>query len=648
MPHERTTGTFGIESVSDRFVNRRIILAIVVAATAIGVMVLHAFRYYPFLSDDALISLRYADRFIRGLGLTWNDGERVEGYSNLLWILASSGLGALGIDLVAAVRILGVACTALAILAITMSCARTKAFSVAGMVGGSLFLALSGPIAVWAVGGLEQPLVAGLLAVACTLSLSMIEDCGTPRMMSALAPGLLYGLLGITRPDGILFGGLAFVSLVVAGPVSGQAVMRALLFGVAAALPFLGQLGFRLAYYGEWVPNTALVKLSIGAKRASEGLDYLMNAAVFLAPLVIVGGLALLFLLYRKRWRTVVFLALPAIGWAAYVVLIGGDIFPAHRHAVPLIVIASLAVAEALVTLEPERWSIKAPALVMVACALAVHAWLQFQDPSNRRAIDERWEFKGQVLATLLKKAFGDRQPLITVDAAGCIAYYTGFPAVDMYGLNDKYIAQHPPANMGQGVIGHELGDGRYALDRNPDIFVFHIGLAEPSSPGDVQAFRTREFHDKYEKVLVEGEDPFKYRGVIWVNRTSPKVGIRKTDTGGMVPAYLFRGDVRNVARIGPGGRLAMEVNRYLPSLARSLLLECGTWKFTVQGNGVPVAVSATSAEGNHGTATDALVVRIAEPRELTLYLQPASPESAFIEEVKFEKMEACSAAPRL
>ena len=45
-------------------------------AEAVIVLVLHAVSYLPFISDDALISLRYAQRLLDGGGLTWNDGER--------------------------------------------------------------------------------------------------------------------------------------------------------------------------------------------------------------------------------------------------------------------------------------------------------------------------------------------------------------------------------------------------------------------------------------------------------------------------------------------------------------------------------------------------------------------------------------------
>src|SRR5688500_1706387 len=38
-------------------------------------------------SDDAYISYRYARNLADGAGLTFNPGERVEGYSNLLYVL---------------------------------------------------------------------------------------------------------------------------------------------------------------------------------------------------------------------------------------------------------------------------------------------------------------------------------------------------------------------------------------------------------------------------------------------------------------------------------------------------------------------------------------------------------------------------------
>jgi hypothetical protein len=44
-----------------------------------------------FLADDAFISFRYARHLADGLGLVWNPGERVEGYTNFLWVALLAG-----------------------------------------------------------------------------------------------------------------------------------------------------------------------------------------------------------------------------------------------------------------------------------------------------------------------------------------------------------------------------------------------------------------------------------------------------------------------------------------------------------------------------------------------------------------------------
>src|SRR5438552_18050395 len=85
---------------------RHWLIALGATLLAGAILVLHAWHFMPFVEDDALISLRYAKRLLEGHGLTWTDGPRVEGYSNLLWILLAAGLGALKIDLILAVRVL--------------------------------------------------------------------------------------------------------------------------------------------------------------------------------------------------------------------------------------------------------------------------------------------------------------------------------------------------------------------------------------------------------------------------------------------------------------------------------------------------------------------------------------------------------------
>src|SRR4051812_46629589 len=150
------------------------------AAVAIAVLAVHARMQLPFVADDALISLRYAARLLDGHGLTWTDGEVVEGYSNLLWVLACAGLGGIGLDLIDAARALGFVALSAVLVIVAAWAGRAWPALVSGVA-----LALCAPIAVWTIGGLEQPLVAVLLAWAILAARPVIDDRGVPPGGSA-------------------------------------------------------------------------------------------------------------------------------------------------------------------------------------------------------------------------------------------------------------------------------------------------------------------------------------------------------------------------------------------------------------------------------------------------------------------------------
>jgi arabinofuranosyltransferase len=75
------------------------LILLAVALAALGILVsLHvpAFEADSAIHaeglDDAYISYRYAANLLAGHGLVFNPGERIEGFSNLLWVLAAAGL----------------------------------------------------------------------------------------------------------------------------------------------------------------------------------------------------------------------------------------------------------------------------------------------------------------------------------------------------------------------------------------------------------------------------------------------------------------------------------------------------------------------------------------------------------------------------
>ena len=523
----------------------------------VGVLSFYVAQYVPFLSDDSLISLRYARRLLDGAGLTWTDGHRVEGYSNLLWILAVAVVGRLGVDLIDAARLLGVLSTVIVMFSLAWWNLRRATSSLLWAqtwlpaVVGLSFLAFAHPMAVWSIGGLEQPLLCALLAISIPLSFQLLDRNG-PEERRARWLSLTLGLICLTRPDGIVFPAISIATLLVTGWMSGRtAVMRhALIVAAGPAICFAGQLIFRLAYYGEWVPNTALVKIAGSATHRAFGVDYLSSGFWALSPMsaVALACLVVLIAVPSSRNRGILLTAMTAV-WSGYVIFVGGDIFPAYRHLTALIVVLAFALAEAAGLLADAlrlRPLVFAGLSVIVLAGFVPYARGQGEDKWIKRAMTERWEWEARDLALLLKDVFGRQQPRIAVTAAGSLPYWSELPSLDMMGLNDYYLPRHRPADFGKGMVGHELGDGQYVLDQKPDIIIFDVGSPNPSWRTGDQLKAMPEFSDRYSPVRVRSE-PSGVTAVLFVAKDSSRIGIQRANGRIEIPGFFFT-DAETVA----------------------------------------------------------------------------------------------------
>ncbi len=315
-----------------------------------AVLVAHANYYMPFISDDSLISLRYVYRFLHGDGLTWTEGIRVEGYSNLLWILLLACFGLFNVDLIMSARILGIIGMVVVMLSALLWYARTYTLKQIWLplAVGLLFFCLAAPTAVWAIGGLEQPLYAALLAIAIPLCFAVIESTKINRNTTLLA-SLMLGLMCITRPDGPIFAIAAVMAFILAWGYSKykQLIRTSLTLLIFPVIFYVGQIIFRLYYYGEFVPNTALVKLTPSLQHFTTGVQYVAQGMLSLAPFSFIAVALLIISLWiqQSRRRAILLLTMTLL-WLIYVAVIGGDIFPAWRHFIPVIVIFTFAIIE--------------------------------------------------------------------------------------------------------------------------------------------------------------------------------------------------------------------------------------------------------------------------------------------------------------
>jgi hypothetical protein len=236
------------------------------------------------LCDDALISMRYAENLLAGKGLVWNEGERVEGFTNPAWVLACAALGALGLDLITALRVLGVSCALLTMLVLA-HWGRTHAAK-AWWVGPAI-VACTPAVAAWAVGGLEAPLLMLSLALAIPPLLAARESAVIGAAWRAGPP---LALACWTRPDAPLFvAGSAAALACVSRPLPHRLRLLGALVTIPAAAVII-QVALRLAYYGDFVPNTAHAKLLVDPRSIVAGARYVLDGGACLAGLVVLAA----------------------------------------------------------------------------------------------------------------------------------------------------------------------------------------------------------------------------------------------------------------------------------------------------------------------------------------------------------------------
>lgn len=600
-------------------------------AAGAGALWWHAASYLPFFSDDGFISLRYSQRWVQGEGLTWTAGERVEGYSNLLWVLLCAVPGALGFPWVDGARFVGVASIVLAMGAVLLAARPRRWLDGISALAGTALLASSASVAVWAIGGLEAPLVAGLVAWGVVLGERALNAQGpTGRMSRDLWwSAACFGLLCWCRPDGFLWG-----TGVVLGALVGwrRLAFRYSLAVCGALLLFVGaQLAFRMAYYDDPLPNTAYAKVALGEQRLALGWRYWVDSLIPLAATWSAFVLAGLTAVFDRSLRALTCLVFaPALVWTTYVIGVGGDIFPAWRHWVPLTALAAVAVTwvlrrgraserdgDSLVSRSSEwRWAITLALLAFVGGS---------NDPRNW-ARAERWEWDGRTVGRILKEAFGGQQPLLAVDAAGALPFFSELPALDMLGLNDRFLAHNRPKNFGKGPVGHELGNADYYLARKPDIVCFAVPPCSFSAkyPEQRKFAASSEFRQGYAPArLVAGRGKRALVSELWVAKNG-RVGIQRDGNRVRIPAYLFSGRSDAVQAELGGGTV---VTRWMAQKKSSLWgieLASGRWQVSVPGHegAATLRVKQERVLVAEGAAKDVLTVDVPEGGVWTIEVQ--------------------------
>ncbi|MEM7507053.1 MAG: hypothetical protein AAF415_09905 [Pseudomonadota bacterium] len=451
-------------------------LAVAIGLVGAGLLLLNLWKHQYFYHDDAFISLRYALNFVNLGDLSWNPGDRVEGYTNFLHLLAVGWLIDAGIEPVSASRIVNAGGAVLLLLATGLGAASIafgpyRRVAVATGIAG---VAAAVTVALWVLGGLETILAAGLVGLGVAAALPALRS---GSLLVPLVSGIPFALAYLTRPDAVIMTFAAGLGLLLLGRADvRRRLMQMICVGIVPVAVLAAHMIWRMDYYGDLLPNTFYAKVGIDIGIRLQGLvAYAFDATAKNMPVMTIGGLAACAVFIgresrERAGREVIFLLLCIFAHVAYIAWTGGDHMPGSRVLAGILAPAGMLLAAGICSTGRA-----APvAAVATTGMLAVPPFMIDPKPMDGAA------YVGRIVGQHILRAWPEGST-VALNTAGSTPYFApGHTYIDMLGLNDREIAKRPDKPLKtrrQSLTGHSSGDGTSVLRRKPDYII--IGPAE-------------------------------------------------------------------------------------------------------------------------------------------------------------------------
>jgi len=449
--------------------------------------------------DDSYIIFRYAQNLANGLGLVFNAGQKVEGYTSFLWVVVLAGASKLSLEPILAAKVLGLILN-LSILLACYSLCRLVTTDKVPIYGSALLLTAGNPhFIVNGAAGLETPLFTALLCWGCVTYLRAIRatDQKSQGRWWACA-SLLFALLVMTRPDGIL---TYFLLWLYAVRIFRKEPRRLLYFTLPFLMLYTPYFLWRWHYFGFLFPNTFYVKrggtlglLAKGAAQTGKFLGY-QTGGWFLSGLV---GLAVV--LFPTVETTV--LGLAIVSRLAFELWSGGVTPGEFRFLIPALPLIWILIEHVMVRgvgafgARPRTYLLLAGTCGLLMIGQLAAFW-QFR-AQNVGAVEAGMERAHIGLGKWLKSN-SPPNATVAVGDIGAIAFWSHRKILDLDGLTDTHISHLPGAYS-------EKRDSQYVLRQAPDFIVLRTsscspGVNEVSFGMDKAVYSDPQFRSNYGQV---------------------------------------------------------------------------------------------------------------------------------------------------
>lgn len=301
-----------------------------------------------WVEEDAFITLRTADNFIHGYGLRWNIDERVQTFTNPLWMFILAGAHTLITNPYITLILVSIITSVLALFILLVYIPQNNF----GLLLAFGTLILSKSFVDFSTSGLENP-ASHLLAISFVALYFKAEKPLSDKNIFFLS--LLAGLATFNRMDTLLFYLPALIVL-----LRNQFTKRTFLTMLTGFSPFIVWGIFSVIYYGFPVPNTYYAKMNTGVplrEELTQGVLYFFNSLGW-DPITLTVTFSALTLTFIGKRKGEILIAIGVILYLGYIIYIGGDYMSGRFFSAPLILSVALLVrrAEDSSTLEKYIW----------------------------------------------------------------------------------------------------------------------------------------------------------------------------------------------------------------------------------------------------------------------------------------------------
>ncbi|MCK6584592.1 MAG: hypothetical protein L6Q49_15975 [Anaerolineales bacterium] len=446
---------------------KKLLPDIIVSVLLFVSVVYYAFNFIDFAIppfEDAAMLMRYAQHLAAGHGIVWNIGEPpVDGATDFLFMAASAGLIKLGLTVGQSVRGIGFASHLLTVLIIYWTNRRIHNGSIPASFISGLYLAVGTGLS-YVSAYFGTPFFALAAASTWTLGLNLMKE-SQPRWWLSLAFALSGLVMGLIRPEGVILASLILLSIVL---MRGLNDSISIIFVFGAVFLTLGGFYFlwRWDYFGYPLPNPFY-------KKGEEGWDWAAFNSSLLNALRLCLPVAFAFIVAfrsKETTKTAIAYLVPILGFAAAFGLISDEMNYGARFQYAIVPIAVMSWIplignirlEALDQIQVRERAAYIVALMGLAGGIVYYSWFQNCFLAlHQQSCDRPYERDGRLEMAQMLSDFRGKGYLVATTEAGLIPYYSGWDAIDTWGLNDQFIA-------------HNGLTAEYLDSKKPHIIMFH------------------------------------------------------------------------------------------------------------------------------------------------------------------------------